>query len=162
MNRNLINDKVKIAIKIRKEMHRIYTKHNVSTVLCNDDPNTYSSQIDEKSNGFECEFYYSSPNSIYTPIGELAITCNYMSFDENAERAIKEIKEVFGMKLKREAVKNYMGVFGGWYYITKLPWSEEVFECDMKPRKKEQYIDYETARKIYREILEELEGGKEN
>ena len=47
-----------------------------------------------------------------------------------------------------------MGLFGPIYSITKLPWTSEqlpVFEY----RKKEDYINYDEAKKLYKEVVEE-------
>lgn len=156
MNKELIKERVITALKIREEMHKIYTKHNVSTVLCTEEVNPFYNQIDENADGIICEYYYSCPSKIYTPLGYISITCSYMSMDENADNAIKEIEEKFGFALEREAITNTMGVFGGWYHITKLPWNNNKLQCNCKRRDRKEYISYEEAKKIYSEIIESM------
>lgn len=153
MNKDMIKEKVMTALKIREEIQNIYKKHNVSTVLSTDGVNPFSDQTDENTEGFICEYYYSSPSKIYTPLGHITITTNYMCMDETAENAIKEIEEKFGFTLKREAVTNYHGVFGGWYHITKLPWNNNDLKCDCNKRNKKDYIEYDEANELYKQIV---------
>ena len=161
MNMNLekIEEKVLIALKIREGIQNIFRKYNVSTSYCKDDANPFYNQTDENTEGFICEYYYGSPLSIYTPLGKIDIWNGSMLHDKNCDLAIREIEEKFGFVLKREEFNNSDGTYGGWYYITKLPWNNIVLECDCKERNKTEYIGYDEVKELYKQIMNKFKGG---
>lgn len=156
MNRELIKEKMKIALRMRDEIQEIYKKYDVQTVYTKDSVNQCHSQTDENSEGFICEFYYSHPSEIYTPLGAISITTSFMVIDDNAKKAIDEINEKFGFTLRKEAHISSIGIHGGWVNITKLPWDNTEIKPDCKMRDRKDYIDYDEAEDLYNEILNEL------
>jgi len=155
MNMNLekIEEKVLIALKIREGIQNIFKKHNVSTSYCQDDVNPFYNQTDENTEGFICEYYYGSPSKIYTPLGYINIWSGGMIADKNCDLAVREIENKFGFVLKRGEFNNSMGTFGGWYYITKLPWDNVVLKCDCEERNKIDYIEYDKVKELYEQIM---------
>lgn len=156
MNIELIKQKMKLALKMRDEMQEIYKKYEVATGYDKQSVNPFYNQIDENTEGFICEYYYSHPSKIYTPLGYLDITTSFMVIDQNAMKAIKEIEEKFGFVLKKEAYMSVMGCHGGWFNITKLPWDNIQIGSDCIEREKKDYISYDKAQLLYNEILSEL------
>lgn len=152
MNKEKIKEKVIIALKIREEIQNIFKKYNVSTSYCNDDTNPYYNQTDENTEGFICEYYYGSPSKIYTPLGYIDIWSGFMCGGEEHNKAIEEIKRVFGFIKKQESYNNSLGTIGGWYYITKLPWDNSTLECNCVVRNSKDFIPYKEARELYKQF----------
>lgn len=152
MNKEKIKEKVSIALRIRKEIQNIFKKHNVSSSYIKGSVNPFYNQINENTEGFICEYYYGTPSKIYTPLGYIDIWSGGMCADKNCDNAIREIEDKFGFVLKRKEFNNSMGTFGGWYYITKLPWNNVELKCDCVERNSEEYIEYDEAKKLYEQI----------
>ena len=161
MNMNLekIEEKVLIALKIREGIQNIFKKHDVSTSYSKDDANPFYNQTDENTEGFICEYYYGTPSKIYTPLGYINIWSGGMCANKDCDLAIREIEDKYGFVLKREEFNDFMGTFGGWYYITKLPWNNVVLKCDCKERNQTDYIEYDEVKKLYKQIMNKLKGG---
>jgi hypothetical protein len=158
INKKKIKEKMIIGLKIVEGIQDIYKKYNVSTSYCNNDVNQCANQTNENTDGFICEFYYGSPNKIYTPLGYLKIWSGGMLCDANCRAAEMEIKETFGLSLKQEAINDSMGTFGPWYFITKLPWDNTKIKCNCEEREFKKYIAYEDAKELYKQILSEIKG----
>lgn len=152
MNIEKIKEKVLISIKISEKIQNIFKKHDVNTSFCTEGVNPYYNQVDENSEGFICEYYYSTPNKIYTPLGYISIWCGGMTVDSKTNAAIKEIHDTFGFVLKEKARNECIGVIGGWYHITKLPWNNADLKCDCIERERKDYIGYDEAMKLFKQI----------
>lgn len=147
-----IKEKVLIALRIRDGIHKIFRKNGVNTVLCTNRVNSLYNQTDEYAEGFICEYYYGIPSKIYTPLGYLEIWSGGIVNDEKCSDAIKEIENTFGFILKQEEKHDNNGIHGGWYYITKLPWSNAELKCECVERDRKNYIKYKIASKLYEGI----------
>lgn len=131
MNKEMIIKKVKNALEIRQYIQDILKKYNVETEFNKDSVNPFYNQTEENYEGFICEYYYGYPSKIYTPLGELSIISGYLVNNENGKNAIKEIETSLGLVLIKEPILDKIwGQFGGWYYITRLPWDNIELECN--------------------------------
>lgn len=136
----------KNVFRARKEIYDMMMELGVSSIRDKDVVNPFYSQITDNG-GIGLEFYYGYPSKLYTPLGEIDITCNFTcGGDEDA--IVKRLISDYGAVLVSEVERNYMGEFGPVYAITRLPWTAEelpVFEY----RKRQDYIPYEEAIKLY-------------
>lgn len=159
MNKELIKERTKDALRIVLEIQSIYNEFKIETCIAklpDIEPNPFYNQLDESSNGFICEDYYGSPSKIYSPLGYMRIYTNYMSNSESLGKAIEKIHNTFGFDLKQSENTTIMGVFGAWWNITKLPWKPNDKLTNAIEREKKDYIDYKNAKEIWNEILYEL------
>lgn len=160
MDENKIKEKMMIAFRIRSEIVKIFNRHNVRVSISSSINQCYN-QISENDNGFICQYYYGNPSKIYTPLGYLRIFDNLYN-DDGIDDAIKEFEESFGLVLKHEAhYDKNLGEFGGWYYITKLPWDDKIkFDTNYDTKNMKDFIDYDTASMISKEAFDEYKNIK--
>lgn len=140
------------VFKARKEIYDMMMELGVSSVRDTGSVNPFYNQITDNG-GIGLEFYYGRPAKLYTPLGYIRITCNF-TCGGNENDIVERLIADYGAVLIEEKKTSSMGLFGPIYSITKLPWTSEqlpVFEY----RKKEDYINYDEAKKLYKEVVEE-------
>ena len=142
----------KNVFRARKEIYDMLIEHDVKSIRSKDPIHPYLNQIYDNG-GIGLELFYGVPSKLYTPLGTIDITCNFVYCkDENpiSERLVSDYGVVFVDQIKRDD----MGIrIDPIYAITRLPWSEQKLPV-FKYRKRKDYIDYDEANNLYKKATE--------
>lgn len=140
------------VLKARKEIYDMMIEMGAQSVRAKESANPYYNQITDNG-GIGLEFYYGLPSKLYTPLGQVEITCDFVGTCAGMKELIAEkVLKEYGAVLVDDEKKTTLGIFGPVYAITKLPWQDKelpVFEY----RKKEDYIKEDEAQKLYNTII---------
>jgi|GEM_PF-3669181 len=118
--------------KIRSMIAKLLKKHDMidkEALIPTFEVNPYFGRI-TKNGAFGVEFSYGYPNAIYTPCGKVRIGIPPMN--ENIgnyldqENFFKDMQKKFGMVMVEPGFKKeFVGEFGPYYAITRLPWKKD-------------------------------------
>lgn len=140
--------------KAKEDIFKKMEMYGISKTMEPHDVVPMNCQI-EPNGGMGLEFYYDLPYRLYTPLGYVTISTQFIG-DEKKNELREQLVDDYGLEVVIPETKDPSGRFGPVYAITKLPWSDEKLPLYV-PKNKDNYVSYEDAMVKFAELYPSLD-----